>query len=249
MPDWDLPPAAFDHEATLEHADVVLLTGNRHTLKTFPERWRPKIRLLNYGLDERLWANLPVPALEHTHPEFVFVATDCGLRKGFLDVLATWREIQPDEARLHVIGRLEPPYDRLLEEANTGSIAAHGWVDSRSARYRELLGSCRFAYIPTWAEGQMGTLLEAVFAGCIPITTRASGAHEEVLRHCVIVEPGRPEQHRAAIREVLTWSAQARAARRDRLLKAARRRQNWNVFRVTVRQAIELLLRETAGAS
>lgn len=40
MPWDDLPPASFDHEETMELADLVLVVGNRHTLATFPERYR-----------------------------------------------------------------------------------------------------------------------------------------------------------------------------------------------------------------
>jgi len=45
-------------------------------------------------------------------------------------------------------GRLDSPYDRLLAEANTGSVIVHGWIDSSSREYHEVLSSCRFAYIP-----------------------------------------------------------------------------------------------------
>jgi glycosyltransferase involved in cell wall biosynthesis len=60
-------------------------------------------------------------------------------------------------------------------------VIVHGWIDSTTARYRRLLRSCQFGYIPTWVEGQMGTMLEAIFAGCIPITTAASGVDDELL--------------------------------------------------------------------
>jgi glycosyltransferase involved in cell wall biosynthesis len=230
MCDWDLPPASFDHEATMALADVVLLCGNSHTLATFPPDWHPKIRLFNYALDPTLWPPGRVDRTDPTGRDFVYVATHCGLRKGFLDVIATWREIPPQHARLHVIGHLDPPYDRRLAEANGGSVIVHGWMDSRSARYRDLLASCRFAYIPTWVEGQMGTLLEAIFAGCVPVTTAAAGVDDEVLRHCVVVEPMRPAEHRAAIDAVLAWDPDTYVGRRDALIDAAGRRHSWDVF-------------------
>jgi glycosyltransferase involved in cell wall biosynthesis len=236
MCDWDLPPASFDHEATMALADVVLVCGNSHTLATFPPDWRPKIRLFNYGLDPGLWAaggGGPAGGAGGPPPggrDFVYVGTHCGLRKGFLDVIATWRDIPPEQARLHVIGHLDPPYDRRLADANRGNVIVHGWMDSRSPRYRARLASCRFAYIPTWFEGQMGTLLETIFAGCVPITTAAAGVDDDVLRHCVVVEPMRPDQHRAAIDTVLGWDQDTYLARRDALIDAARRRHSWDVF-------------------
>lgn len=55
MPDWDLPPPDFDHAATLEAADVVLLVGDSFTLETFPARWRHKISLVNCSVDPGVW--------------------------------------------------------------------------------------------------------------------------------------------------------------------------------------------------
>jgi glycosyltransferase involved in cell wall biosynthesis len=239
MPTWDLPPAEFDHEATMELADLVLLCGNDYTLDTFPVRWRDKIRLFNYSLDEQKW---PSAGLTQRSPtDFVYVATECGLRKGFLDVIDTWRTIAPNVARLHVIGRLASPYDRLLAEANTGSVIVHGWIDSSSPEYRDVLRSCRYAYIPTWAEGQMGTMLEAIFAGCVPITTRACGIDDDVLDHCLIVDPMRPDEHRSVIEDVLNWTLEEWQARSDVLQNIARRRHSWTLFDDAVGVALATL--------
>jgi glycosyltransferase involved in cell wall biosynthesis len=239
VPDWDLPPPDFDHDATLEDADVVLLVGNRFTLETFPARWRHKICLVNYSVDPRLWSR---PVAAERRPEFVYAATTCGLRKGFLDVLDVWSAIAPKEATLHIVGRLEPPYDRLLAEANTGSIVVHGWIDSDRDEYLALLRSCRFAYVPTWVEGQMGTLLEAVHAGCVPVTTRASGLDDGVLAHAVVVEPRDPVGQRAAIDDVLAWSDAEYRRRQTAVVAAAKRHHNWDVFARQVSDALRTAL-------
>jgi glycosyltransferase involved in cell wall biosynthesis len=240
MPDWDLPPPGFDHEATMERADLVLLCGNSHTLATFPSRWRDKIRLFNYALEQDLWA-APISHADR-RSDFAYVATHCGLRKGFLDVIATWRLITPGVARLHVIGHLDTPYDAMLAAAKPEGVIVHGWIDSASIRYQRLLRSCRFAYIPTWVEGQMGTLLEAIFAGCIPITTAASGVDDELLAHCIVVDAMRPHQHRRAIEEALSWSPESCQRRSDALQTVARRRHNWSRFDYDVGNTVVDLL-------
>jgi glycosyltransferase involved in cell wall biosynthesis len=201
--------------------------------------------LFNYALDPGLWAQDAPDGALGSGRDFVYVATHCGLRKGFLDVIATWADIPPDRARLHVIGHVEPPYDALLADANRGSVKVHGWVDSGSERYRALLAACRYAYVPTWVEGQMGTLLEAIFAGCLPITTAACGIDDEVLQHCLLIEPMRPEQHRAAIETALSWTPETYATRRAALLAAARRRHNWACFDQQVGGAVDSLLATT----
>lgn len=235
LPESDFPPPSFDHHATMEQSDIVLLVGNRFTLDTFPSRWRPKIRVLNYGVDTSLFdRRIGVPRRN----EFCYVATNCGLRKGFMDVLRTWSGIPASESRLHAIGEIDPPWDHLLARYNNGSIHAHGWIDSRDDEYLRILQSCRFAYTPTYEEGQMGTLIEAIYSGCVPITTRAAGLDERVLEHCVLVEPLDIEGQRQAIRSVLAWSEAEYRERQSALLQAARRHQSWESFHAALDAAL-----------
>jgi glycosyltransferase involved in cell wall biosynthesis len=235
MPDWDLPPASFDHERTMELADLVLVVGNSYTLQTFPERWQRKIVLLNYSIDGSLFSSVPHPDARN---EFCYVATHCGLRKGFVDVLDVWSGIDPAKSRLHVIGNLSPPFDRMLAARNNGSIEYHGWIDSDSADYRQIISRCRFAHVPTYSEGQMGTLLELIHSGCLPITTAASGVDDDVLAQCLVVRPLDIQGQRAAIDQALSWSAQEYAERRRELLAATRQHQTWESFHERVQSVI-----------
>jgi glycosyltransferase involved in cell wall biosynthesis len=210
-------------------------------LQTFPERWRSKIVLLNYSVDRDLFdvSSLPAPApAAKAENEFCYVATHCGLRKGFVDVLDVWSGIDPSTARLHVIGNMSPPFDRMLAEANNGSILYHGWIDSDSFRYQQIIKRCRFAHVPTYSEGQMGTLLELIHSGCVPITTAASGVDDEVLAQCVVVEPLDIDGQRAAIIDALSWSHDEYVQRRLRLLDATIRNQTWASFDSRVQNAI-----------
>ena len=241
VPYWDLPPSGFDHQRTMELADLVFVVGNTYTLETFPRRWHHKIRLLNYSLDTELFSRDQSPAQRN---EFCYVATNNGLRKGFMDILQTWSAIDERTTKLHAIGRLDSPWDRLLERHNTGSIVHHGWIDSDTLEYRQIIKSCKFAHIPTCSEGQMGTLLEVIFSGCIPITTRASGIDDHLLEHCLVVEPLDVDQQRTAIHRALLWTEDEFAIRRERLIDTARRYHNWAAFEdriVTTVRTLEAL--------
>lgn len=90
----------------------------------------------------------------------------------------------------------------------------------------------------------MGTMLEALFAGCIPITTRASGVDEEVLDQCLVVDAGRPDQHRAMIHDVVEWRFHEWAGRSEGLQRTARRRHSWTSFDRDVGAALADLLHE-----
>jgi glycosyltransferase involved in cell wall biosynthesis len=235
MPDWDLPPPSFDHDRTMELADLVFVVGNSYTLRTFPERWHSKIVLLNYSIDRNVFDLTPATWARN---EFCYVATHCGLRKGFVDVMNVWSGIDPSTTRVHVIGNIAPPFDRMLAEVNNGSIVYHGWIDSDSSRYQRIIKRCRFAHVPTYSEGQMGTLLELIHSGCVPITTAASGVDDEVLSQCVVVEPLDVDGQRAAIHDALSWSPQEYAQRRDKLLEATIRHQTWESFDARVHDAL-----------
>jgi glycosyltransferase involved in cell wall biosynthesis len=237
FPAWDLPPDDFDHEATMRLADAVLLVGNSATLGTFDRRWHTKIRTINYAPDESIWQR-PLQSIRRR--EFVYAATTCGLRKGFLDVMDTWRGISGSAPKLHVIGRLDKIYANRLASAMTDSVVVYGWIPSYTETYVDLMRSCWYAYMPTWIEGQMGTLLEVIAAGCIPITTRASGVDDRVLEHCVVVEPGQPEQHRDAIAEVLHWTDAELKERQEALRKALVRYHSWKVFDQRVLELLDV---------
>jgi glycosyltransferase involved in cell wall biosynthesis len=234
-PAWDLPPERFDHQATMERADAVILVGNSTTKASFDHHWHPKITVVNYAPGPTPWPHRPA---RERRREFVYAATTCGLRKGFLDVIETWRGIDPAETQLHVVGQIEEPYGERLATSGARSVRVHGWIPSTSPRYRELLTSCRFAYIPTWVEGQMGTALEAIAAGCIPITTRECGVDDRVLEHCVLVEPERPEQHREAIATVLDWSEKEYRERQTELRECMERYHTWTDFDERVRKVV-----------
>lgn len=236
MPDWDLPPSSFDHEQTMELADLVLVVGNDAVLATFPERWRSKIRMLNYSVDPRVLD--PEPRVT-AGPEFCYIATWCDLRKGFMDVLETWSGAERPPCRLHVVGGLKQPWQERMAEHASDRLLYHGWLDSHSTAYRSLVRSCRYAHIPTYSEGQMGTLLEVVSQGCIPVTTPISGVDERVLEHCLVVQPRDIDGQRAAIAEALSWSTEEYLRRRDALLDAVRRAHTWPGFHAGVTAALD----------
>jgi glycosyltransferase involved in cell wall biosynthesis len=218
-------------------SDAVLLVGNSATLGTFDNRWHEKIRTINYAPDEFVWRR---PFLGDRRREFVYAATTCGLRKGFLDVIDAWGGIPGSVAKLHVIGRLDTVYADRLASVTADSVVVHGWIPSYADTYINLMRSCWYAYMPTWVEGQMGTLLEAIEAGCIPITTRASGVDDRVLEHCVLVEPRQPEQHREAIAQVLRWSDDELRERQEVLRAALVRHHSWKVFDQRVLEVLDV---------
>jgi glycosyltransferase involved in cell wall biosynthesis len=87
----------------------------------------------------------------------------------------------------------------------------------------------------------MGTLLEAIYSGCVPITTRASGIDDRVLEHCVVVQPLDVEQQLEAIHRVLAWTEEEYRQRSRGRIQAAQRYQSWQLFERGVNSAIQEL--------
>ena len=241
MPWWDIPPRSFDHHATMATADAVLVVGNSWTLSTFPAEEQRKIHLVNYA-PATAPREAPAPSTAPEPRRVCYVATHCDLRKGFMDVLDTWSGIGADEATLDVVGAIRPPWDRLLAAKVGGNVRYHGFVNSKEPAYHEIIRSCRFAYLPTYSEGQVGTLLEAIQQGCIPITTRACGIADSVLEHCVIVEPRDPEGQRRAILEAVAWPEEVFQERRARVADAAGTAHTWDRFDAAVGRMVDEVL-------
>jgi hypothetical protein len=86
----------------------------------------------------------------------------------------------------------------------------------------------------------VGTLLEAVQQGCVPITTRASGLDDALLEGCVLIEPRDVDGQRRAIRAALAWSDDEFLGRRRCLAEVMARRHTWAGFEA----AVEALLDE-----
>ena len=245
FPEWDFPPDGFDNQKTFGSCDDILLIGNDSIANTFPDEIRNKIQLLNYSVNRQ---HFRFNSLDQKTNDFCYVATQCDLRKGFMDVLRAWSGLSHDGstlhgANLHIIGEMRPAWERLFRQFKLDQrqlhVQHHGWVDSSSQAYVDILHSCRFAYIPTYSEGQMGTLLEAIFCGCIPITSRMSGIDQRVLQHCIIIEPENIDQQISVLTEAAQWSNEKWQAKLERIMQAAKQYQTEEYFSQALRTFIE----------
>ena len=178
----------------MDAADLVLLVGNQTTLSSFPDRWHSKIRCLNYSVDTALYA-----ARRHVSRknEFCYVATECGLRKGFMDVVRTWRDIGGLDTRLHAVGalaetlgttfeRVQPReydlsrLDRLAQRRIRA--ASPSPVDSRLSR--------------PMRKGRWAACWKRFTAAAFPSPLANPASMNGCVEHCVVVEPLHIEQQR-----------------------------------------------------
>lgn len=110
-------------------------------------------------------------------PIFLHFATALGLRKGYWWAVNDFLKANVD-AELWCVGKVQKEnywYDFTKEAQKDDRIKVIGWVDFEGEKYREILQTADFMVFPTFGEGQAGTVIEAMAAGCVPLTNKESG--------------------------------------------------------------------------
>jgi glycosyltransferase involved in cell wall biosynthesis len=112
--------------------------------------------------------------------EVLVLMSSIGYRKGF-DRIA--REFDNNREALrkfkfHIVGEPENDFwkgtvDKIV--SNNENVNFYGWLDNESSEFRELLQKTKIAVFPTREEGMVGSLLEVLDLGLIPLHTVNSG--------------------------------------------------------------------------
>ena len=95
---------------------------------------------------------------------------------------------------LHICG--DGPYRAELEKMakkSKTSIVFHGFISSRSEEYKSLLGSCSIYSLVSAKENASISLLEAMSASCVVITSNVSGCPETVETSGIPIDPENEE--------------------------------------------------------
>lgn len=173
------------HLSVLEdyrHANAVIAVGNDTVRNSFitwgvaPER----VQCINYA------SSLPVAPQDDEHPaprtpRLLYVATEMCLRKGFDIVCEMLTEAHRSGIAFHadiIGGQGDKTYAAKLaslQERMGERLTTHGWVDSSSAKYRDIIADSDFVIFPSLEEGQAGSVLDAISQGLIPLITKETG--------------------------------------------------------------------------
>lgn len=165
-----------NNEAAIEAADICSLVGNEHTLNTYPEKYRNKIKLINLTGSELSRVKQPgeyYPA----EKEFLWMGGAGPVHKG-LDLLLEVFSKHP-EWKLNVMskisrkGRFYELYKKEMFELS--NIKFHGLVMPSSEKFNEIAGRC-FAYVnPSCAEATSTATVTALSYGLYPLISRDNG--------------------------------------------------------------------------
>lgn len=163
-------------DLSLEAADVITIVGNAHTISTFPEEYRNKIKPVpvtssKLGFIKNDSEYLP------KEKEFLWFAGYGAVHKG-LDLLLDVFSNHP-EWKLNIIGSVDQQNDFVdlyrKELYETDSIKYHGFLSPSSDEFINVIKKC-FCYInPSCAESTSTASVTALSVGFYPIISYDNG--------------------------------------------------------------------------
>lgn len=229
---------------TLLQSDRIVLIGNQIIQNSFSDEMKvlgAKLVLIECGVDTERYT-----AIDTSSPranQFVHTATSFSVRKGTDCLVGAWAKVADKipEARLMLLGR-------------EGDVEVNGWANSRadvelagdfvggSVDYIQKLSSSRWVVLPSVAEGQAGTLLEAMACGCVPIATRASGVDAECYGGAAVTSLTPEALADAMLTATRCWDAESPAEVRNQVC----RRHGWADFRARI---VEIVTQAADGYS
>lgn len=163
---------------------------------------RAKVSVLYNGLDLKSWETLPeVPAILKVK-RWIGCIAHFYPGKGQDDLIEAFALLMEDpELGLFLAGQ-GPEQKRL--EALAEKLGNRVWFNYLLDDPRKALPGLAVAVVPSYRETFSLACLEALAAGVPLVATRTGGIPEVVGDAALLVEPGRPDQLAAAIRQALT---------------------------------------------
>lgn len=227
----------WKHWLTLSRSMLVMVIGNRRIKASFePALYGQEILLINCGIDTD---HFKVDLSQMRQPLFVHNATRFSVRKGSHVVAQAWRRVVGElgGAKLVLLGR---PGDFSIAASlnDVPNVEYRGEYIGGSREYIETIGTARWVVLPSVAEGQAGTLLEAMSCGCVPIASRDTGVDAEQYGGYVI-EPNDSETLAAMLRRAYAeWNVKQPEHTRETVVA----RHGWPDFERHIREATNTIL-------
>lgn len=171
-----LPNSArlIESNQAAEAMDVGMVLGNATTLATYAYAGKPLHALSVPGIAAQ--TTRQTKQLGRCRNRFLWLGSGGLVHKGLDLVLEAFAQMP--EMHLTVCGPLaqEPDFGREYQrELGLPNVHATGWVDVTSPSFRELAGGTLGIVYPSCAEGQAGSVVNAIQAGLIPVISRESG--------------------------------------------------------------------------
>jgi glycosyltransferase involved in cell wall biosynthesis len=234
---------------SLEVADACSLLGNDHTLATYPQRFRAKMRTVTVSASD-LGPNRKGPgAFVPPAHEFLWFFGWGAVHKG-LDLLLEVFAANP-QWTLNVVGNAldEPEFVRLYERELTAlpNIRAHRFLRPGGPEFGEILRRCFSVVAPTCSESISAAVVTCLQAGLFPIISRDAGV--SLPPGCgIYLEACSLEEIEAAVRTAHAFPEGALSSQIGTVQREALRRYSRAAFRAEMSEFLRAALRQWGAA-
>lgn len=155
-------------------SDALIVIGNEWTKSTYTKYTNRDV----YSINATALINDSVKIIKRdikkTKKNFLWFGGSGLVHKG-LDLCLEYFSENKD-LTLHVCGRMEDDFKEVFQNYfEKENIIFHGFIDVKSKKFIDIVSECSFTILPTCSEGQATSLLTAMGAGLIPISTIYSG--------------------------------------------------------------------------
>lgn len=158
----------------IEAADYATLLGNEFGHGTYAYAQKTIFELPNPATSAQPWIERD---MESARNRFIWIGSEGFVHKGLDLALETFRDLP--ELQLDVFGPLtkDPAFVTAFAQElhRTPNITTHGWVDVTSRTFQEVAARSIGIVYPSCAEGQAGSVVNAMHAGLVPIISRQTG--------------------------------------------------------------------------
>jgi glycosyltransferase involved in cell wall biosynthesis len=219
-------------------ADQMIIIGNEFVKNTY----------IAYGVDEKslILMNsgvnkdklLPNPKeRRESKLRIIYVSSYLALRKGLFRVIDIWQKLKDigvDQSKIEllIMGRPEPMYKNDLENfvKKYSNVRFVGWIDSSHDEYIKVLQSSYVILFPSIEEGQVGTVLEAMSTGSVPIISQASGIQFEEKDGFIVEERNQIDEMARCIKMLVDDKTKLEACSQN-ARKYVEKNHDWKDFR------------------
>lgn len=223
-------------------ADAIMGFGNDHTMGTWQEVFNgPTYTFNNYGFPETDFSAHD-KNYGMSRKNFLFFASWPQVSKG-LDLLL---EIFPQhpELNLYICSNYETEKDFCdcykQELFHSENIFPMGWVRIDSPTYRELTRKCAFIILPTCSDASVGSVVQGMHTGFIPIVTRESGIDTEDFG--ITLEDDSISTIEKTILEVSAWPEKKIREHSKKTVTAAKDSFSESAFTIRIREILLTIL-------
>lgn len=163
-----------DHNA-YELADYIFQIGSNYTIKTYPDKYKNKISLIDQSsnLNTSIDVNSKLASYEKTN--FIWLGGAGCILKG-LDLVLDFFLAHP-QYTLHVFGNIETDFFTIYknELKNSNNIIFYGFMDLNAQTFLDVAARVTFSLFPSASEGGApGALISCMKCGIIPIASESS---------------------------------------------------------------------------